>query len=110
MSSGIAPSSTRSRRSAPSPAARRASGSGPAARFGDAWFTYFVSPRRFTGSLEKIASQRAGLTPFGAGLVMYVALAASREEARAAARAYLSNEYHQSFDGLVDRFCALGTP
>ena len=41
---------------------------------------------------------------------MYVALAASREEARAAARAYLSNEYHQSFDGLVNRFCALGTP
>jgi probable F420-dependent oxidoreductase len=81
-----------------------------AARFGNAWFAYFVSPRRFKESLEKIGAQRATRTAFGAGLILYVCLAASHEEARASAIQYLSNEYHQPFDRLVDRFCALGTP
>jgi probable F420-dependent oxidoreductase len=82
-----------------------------AARFGDAWFAYFVSPRRFKDSLEKIGAQReTQVTAFGAGLILYVCLAASHEEARTSAIQYLSNEYHQPFDGLVDRFCALGTP
>ena len=80
-----------------------------AARFGDAWFAYFVSPRRFAESLEKIAAQRGARTACGAGLILYVCLAASQEEARTSAIRYLSNEYHQPFDALVDRFCALGT-
>ena len=81
-----------------------------AARFGDAWFAYFVSPRRFKESLERIAAQRETRTAFGAGLVLYVCLAASHEEARTTASRYLANEYRQPFDTLVDRFCALGTP
>jgi probable F420-dependent oxidoreductase len=83
-----------------------------AARFGDAWLAYFVTPRRFTESLEKIAAERAehGRNAFGAGLILYVCVAASREQARAAALQYLSTEYRQPFDSLVDRFCALGSP
>jgi probable F420-dependent oxidoreductase len=83
-----------------------------AARFGDAWLAYFVSPRRFRESLDKIAVERdrEQRNPPGAGLILYVCLAASREQASAAAAHYLANEYHQPFDALVDRFCALGTP
>jgi probable F420-dependent oxidoreductase len=78
-----------------------------AAKFGDAWLAYFVSPRRFRESLDKIAAQRDG-RPVGGGLIMYVCLAPSREQGRATAAAYLANEYHQSFDAMVDRFCAVG--
>ena len=83
-----------------------------AARFGDAWLAYFVSPRRFRESLDKIVGQRDPLasTSLRGGLIMYVALAASREEGRAIASAYLANEYRQSFDAMVDRFCAIGPP
>ena len=80
-----------------------------AAKFGDAWLAYFVSPRRFRESLDKIAAQRDGRA-IGGGLIMYVCLAPTREEGRATAAAYLANEYHQSFDAMVDRFCAVGPP
>ena len=81
-----------------------------AAIFGDAWLAYFVSPRRFRESLDKIAAQRAARASgrFRAGLVLYVCLAPTRNEGRTAAAAYLANEYHQSFDAMVDRFCAVG--
>jgi probable F420-dependent oxidoreductase len=92
-----------------------------AARFGDGWLAYFATPGRIRESLEKIAafreiaSRETGAPgpesrAFGAGLILYACLAASREEARAAAAAYLSNEYHQPFESLVDRYCALGSP
>jgi len=80
-----------------------------AARFGDAWLAYFVSPRRFRESLDKIATERDGRA-CGAGLILYVCVAPTREDARAAAAQYLANEYRQSFDAMVDRFCALGSP
>jgi probable F420-dependent oxidoreductase len=95
-----------------------------AARAGDGWLAYFATPARFRESLDKIAAHREGALrggeagapwagasrTFGAGLILYVCLAASREEARAAAAAYLTNEYRQPFASLVDRYCALGSP
>lgn len=81
-----------------------------AAQLGDAWLAYFVSPRRFRASLDTIAAQRDARASgaFHAGLVLYVCLAPSREEGRATAAAHLANEYHQSFEAMVDQFCAVG--
>jgi probable F420-dependent oxidoreductase len=85
-----------------------------AARFGDGWLAYFTTPQRFREGLEKVAAHRGResreSSPFGAGLILYACLASSREEARAAAAEYLSNEYRQPFAPLVDRYCALGSP
>lgn len=81
-----------------------------AAQFGDGWLAYFVSPRRFEESLETIVAKRAKPDGFHGGLVLYICVADTREAARAAATQYLANEYRQSFDAFVDRFCALGRP
>jgi probable F420-dependent oxidoreductase len=82
-----------------------------AARLGDGWLAYFVTPRRFRESLDKIGAHReAARTPVRAGLVLYVCVAATPAEGRAAAIHYLSTEYRQRFDDLVDRFCAVGPP
>ena len=45
---------------------------------------------------------------FTAGLVLYFRIAPTHEAARRDAIEYLSREYRQPFEGLVDRYCALG--
>jgi probable F420-dependent oxidoreductase len=82
-----------------------------AARFGAAWLAYFVTAEGFARRLARVNAQRPpGMSPAEGGLVMYVALAPTREAGRRAASEYLANEYHQTFDDLVDRYCALGAP
>jgi len=41
---------------------------------------------------------------------IFTRVAASREEARQTAIDALSRQYNQSFDNLVDRYCAVGRP
>ena len=80
-----------------------------AGRLGDGWLAYFVTPDGFRRRLERALVHRpAGRPAFGAGLIMYFRLAASRAEAERAAVQYLDSEYHQSFAQLVPRYCALG--
>ncbi|MBI2207712.1 MAG: LLM class flavin-dependent oxidoreductase [Candidatus Rokubacteria bacterium] len=82
-----------------------------AARFGAAWLAYFVTADGFARRLAQVNARRApGMAPADGGLVLYVALAPTREAGRRTAREYLANEYHQSFDDLVERYCALGSP
>ncbi len=82
-----------------------------AARFGAGWFAYFVTPDGFARRLAQVNARRPdGVPPADGGLVIYAALARTREDGRRIAREYLANEYHQPFDDLVDRYCALGSP
>jgi probable F420-dependent oxidoreductase len=83
-----------------------------AGRLGDGWLAYFVTPERFGEGLEKIgrhleAREEAPPT-FGAGLVLYISIAPTREEAARVATRYLTEEYRQPFDHLVQKYCALG--
>ena len=45
---------------------------------------------------------------FRTGLVLYLRIAPTYEEARREATSYLEREYRQSFEHLVDKYCALG--
>ena len=84
-----------------------------AGKYGDGWFAYFVTPERFRTSFEKALEywqQRdSAKTSFTGGSVLYFCLAPSYEAAKREAIHYLSTEYHQSFDQLVDKYCILGT-
>lgn len=84
-----------------------------AGRYGDSWFAYFVTPERFRTSLD-IASAHwqkrdTPKTSFTGGIVLYFCLASSYEQAKQEAIRYLSTEYNQAFDRLVDKYCALGS-
>jgi probable F420-dependent oxidoreductase len=83
-----------------------------AGRLGDGWFAYFVTPQQFRDGLEKISRHRVAREPggstFEAGLVIYIHVAPSREEALRHTARYLSAEYRQSFTHLVERYCAMG--
>jgi probable F420-dependent oxidoreductase len=84
-----------------------------AGRLGDGWLGYFVTPEGFSRRLAEARSHRPPEEkerPFGAGLVLYLRLAPTLGEARAAAIRYLESEYRQPFDDLVERYCALGPP
>ena len=84
-----------------------------AGRYGDSWFAYFVTPERFRTSFAKAQAhwqQRdTPKTSFSGGIVLYFCLAPSYEQAKHEAIRYLSTEYQQPFDRLVDKYCALGT-
>lgn len=83
-----------------------------AGSLGDGWLAYFVTPERFQMSLDKVLEhwQKRGKAEagFGAGLVMYIRVAPTYEEAKREAVRYLTTEYHQPFEDLVDKYCALG--
>jgi probable F420-dependent oxidoreductase len=83
-----------------------------AARHGDGWLAYFVTPERLREGLLRAAGYRSpngdGATPLAGGVVLYVCLAPDREAARREAARYLSLEYRQPFERLVERYCALG--
>jgi probable F420-dependent oxidoreductase len=83
-----------------------------AGRLGDGWLAYFVTPEQFRMSLEAALEhwlKRAyGERAFGTGLVTYIRIALTYEEAKREAVRYLSIEYRQPFEHLVDKYCALG--
>jgi probable F420-dependent oxidoreductase len=84
-----------------------------AGRLGDGWLAYFVTAEGFGRRLGQARAhwQARGATgAFGAGLVVYFHVAATRDEARRAAQGYLEAEYRRPFGELVDRYCALGSP
>jgi len=84
-----------------------------AGKYGDGWFAYFVTPERFRSSFDKAQEhwqQRdSAKTTFTGGTVLYFCVASSYEKAKQEAMHYLATEYNQSFDHLVDKYCALGT-
>ena len=75
-----------------------------------------MTPERFRTSLGKArehwqqrGQQRGGsAATFTGGLVLYFCIAATYEAARQEAAHYLATEYHQPFEHLVDKYCALG--
>jgi probable F420-dependent oxidoreductase len=85
-----------------------------AGRLGDGWIAYFVTPEGFRQRLDQALAARdrhgRGGREFGAGLVVYFRLAATREAAREEADRYLATEYRQPFGDRVDRYCAFGPP
>jgi probable F420-dependent oxidoreductase len=84
-----------------------------AGKLGDGWYAYFVTPERFRASLDKALEywhkRDTSTTTFASGLVLYFCIAPSYEVARREAAHYLATEYQQSFESLVDRYCALGS-
>jgi len=84
-----------------------------AARRGDGWLAYFTTPEGFRRRLDRALDHRERMSrrdPFGAGLIVYVRIARTREDAERAAVEYLTREYRQPFDELAGRYCALGPP
>lgn len=84
-----------------------------AGKLGDGWLAYFETPEACRQKLDKALGHwhRRAATgmPFTGGLVLYFRVAATYEAARQAAVQYLSQEYQQPFEALVDKYCALGT-
>lgn len=85
-----------------------------AARHADGWMAYFATPDRLRESAEMIAGYRAKCAdrpaPCRTGIILYVCVAPTREEAVRHAEHFLTTEYRQPFGHLVERYCALGTP
>lgn len=85
-----------------------------AARHAEGWMAYFATPDRMRESGEKIAAHRAEYpdmpSPCRTGIILYVCVAPTREEAARHAEHFLTAEYRQAFGHLVGRYCALGTP
>lgn len=83
-----------------------------AGKLGDGWLAHFVTPEGFSKRLEKAVEywRRRGrsVESFRTGLVLYLRIAPTYEEARREATSYLEREYRQSFEHLVDKYCALG--
>ena len=88
-----------------------------AARLGNGWVAYLVTPERFRTSLDKIrafareaeaASDPAG--SFEAAHVLFTVVDDDLEAARATAARFLTHQYHQPFDELVQKYCLLGPP
>jgi alkanesulfonate monooxygenase SsuD/methylene tetrahydromethanopterin reductase-like flavin-dependent oxidoreductase (luciferase family) len=84
------------------------------ARYASGWLGYLVSHQRLREALHQIQvmapayGRRAA--DMQAGMLLFTAIAKDYETARQMAIANLSRRYNQSFEHLVDRYCALGTP
>jgi len=80
----------------------------------DGWVAYLVAPERYAASLEKIrgfaAAAGRDLSAFTPAHHQFIYVAPNRELARDKAIAYLSKNYNQPFEGIVERYCALGSP
>lgn len=83
-------------------------------RLGDGYLPYLVAPQRFRESFAKVeAEARAvGRDPsrIEPAIHLFTAVDRTREAARAFAVHELSERYNQSFEPIVDRYCAIGTP
>jgi alkanesulfonate monooxygenase SsuD/methylene tetrahydromethanopterin reductase-like flavin-dependent oxidoreductase (luciferase family) len=85
-----------------------------AARLGDGYMPYLFTPERYAESLKTIyalASERkrdmSRFTPYH---FVFIAVGDTHEEAHRVAVEKLSSRYHQPFETLVERYCAVGTP
>lgn len=85
-----------------------------AATLGDGYMGYLLSTRRYRESAGKIGkfAKATGRDPAGIGLGLYLFMrvAETRDRARELILADLSHRYGQSFEGMVERLCAFGTP
>ena len=81
---------------------------------GDGWISYLVTPERFRRSLESLGelARKNGknLENFSTSHLHFLFVSDSLEKARKAAVDNLIRTYHQPFDPLVDKYCALGPP
>jgi probable F420-dependent oxidoreductase len=83
------------------------------ARFGNGWLAYLVSPRRIAEARERILERMARQRPgerVQIGVQLFGYIAPSREAGRRMVVEDLDRWYRQSFDAVVDRYCAFGTP
>ena len=85
-----------------------------AARLGDGYMPYLFTPERYTESLQTITAlareQKRDMSRFTPYHLMFTAVAETHQEAHHVAVEKLSQRYHQPFEKLVERYCALGTP
>ena len=91
------------------PAMRRA------VRYGDGWFPYLYSPKRYRASVDRIraiaAEEGRALDDFRWANFLYMAIYGSREEAAEVAASHIGSRYSYSGDvmNLVGSYCVLGT-
>ncbi len=85
-----------------------------AARLGDGYMPYLFTPERYTQSLRTIhaiaGEQKRDMSRFTPYHLVFTAVGETHEEAHRVAVEKLSQRYHQPFEHLVERYCALGTP
>jgi probable F420-dependent oxidoreductase len=85
-----------------------------AARLGDGYMPYLFTPERYTESLQTIKAiakeQKRDISRFTPYNFVFTAVGETHEEGRRVAVEKLSQRYHQPFENLVERYCALGTP
>lgn len=85
-----------------------------AATIGDGYIGYLLSTRRYRESVRKIRefaeAERRDPAEIGFGLYLFTLVGENRAQARALIEADLTRRYAQSFEGMIDRFCAFGTP
>lgn len=84
------------------------------ARFARGWLAYMATPERISTSTARIRDLAPGFgrppEDIEAGLLLFAFIGRDRETARGRVIADLSTRYNQPFEGLVDRYCAFGTP
>jgi probable F420-dependent oxidoreductase len=85
-----------------------------AARLGDGYMPYLFTPERYAESLKTIyhlASERKrDMSRFAPYHFVFTAVEETHEAACRVAADELSKRYHQPFENLVERYCALGPP
>jgi probable F420-dependent oxidoreductase len=85
-----------------------------AARVADGYYPYLVTPQRFRENFAKVQqwAQELGRDPSSIepALHLFLSFGSTREAGRAFAIQELSRRYNQSFETIVDRYCAMGPP
>ena len=85
-----------------------------AARLGDGYMPYLVTPKQFGQSFATIRQEAESvgrqLNNFHATLYQFIYVDDNPDAAFQQANARLSENYNQSFDALVERYCAIGSP
>ena len=85
-----------------------------AARVGDGYMPYLFTPQQYTAGLENIRGYAAAagrqVDHFRTALYQFIYIADTYDAAFQQANAYLSTNYQQPFDRLIDRYCVVGPP
>lgn len=95
-------------------AGRREAAMRRAVRYGDGWFPYLYSPRRYRSSVERVqelaAAEGRDLTGFQWALHVQIAIYDTEEKAAQTAASFLGGRYQADTDfiNMVRNFCALG--